>query len=145
MWYKVFRVEKYTGFDIFLPWAFCCAHGPLRLPPAVGAPTLLHPSAVHVNRGLARESQPGGRDVPGAQRELSQRYCWGPSLAVGWTARGKFCQSRFLFQRCPRCGGCRMQQPELKGSGHLPSAQALPEDLTAISGCRKMYWRNHVR
>ncbi|XP_030825302.1 cryptic protein-like [Camarhynchus parvulus] len=38
-----------------------------------------------------------------------------------------------------------MQQPEVEGSGRLPSAQALPEDLTAISGCRKMYWGNHVR
>ncbi|XP_005522792.1 PREDICTED: cryptic protein-like [Pseudopodoces humilis] len=38
-----------------------------------------------------------------------------------------------------------MQQPEVKGSAHLPSAQALPEDLTAASGCRKMYWGNQVR
>lgn len=59
-WYKVFCLEKYAGPEIFQPWAFGCAHGLLSLPPAVGVPTLLHPSAVHVNRGLARESQPRG-------------------------------------------------------------------------------------
>ncbi|XP_010402048.2 cryptic protein-like [Corvus cornix cornix] len=38
-----------------------------------------------------------------------------------------------------------MQQPAVKGSGHLPSARALLDDLTAIPGCRKMYWGNHIR
>ncbi|XP_063279044.1 cryptic protein-like [Prinia subflava] len=38
-----------------------------------------------------------------------------------------------------------MLQPGVKGSGHIPAAQALPEDLTAISGCKKMYWGNHLR
>lgn len=35
-----------------------CGHGPLSVPPAVGAHSLLHPSAAHVNRGQARESHP---------------------------------------------------------------------------------------
>lgn len=43
-----------------------CGHGPLNLPPAVGAPTLLHPSAVHVNRGQAKETQLGEM-VPACQ------------------------------------------------------------------------------
>ncbi|XP_071437269.1 cryptic protein-like [Pithys albifrons albifrons] len=38
-----------------------------------------------------------------------------------------------------------MQQPAVRGSGHLPTAEALLEDLTDISGCRRMYWGNHVR
>ncbi|XP_023800800.1 cryptic protein-like [Cyanistes caeruleus] len=38
-----------------------------------------------------------------------------------------------------------MQQRQVQGSAHLPSAQALPEHLTATPGCRKMYWANQVR
>ncbi|XP_053910563.1 cryptic protein isoform X1 [Cuculus canorus] len=37
-----------------------------------------------------------------------------------------------------------MQQSSVRGFGP-PSVQAFLEDLTGVSGCRKMYWGNHVR
>ncbi|XP_013223834.2 cryptic protein [Columba livia] len=38
-----------------------------------------------------------------------------------------------------------MQQPSVRGSAPLPSAQAFLDDLTGISGCRRMCSGNHVR
>jgi len=133
--FRIYWLELFSG------------HDPLNLPSAVSNPTLLHPLAAHVNQGRDRESQP----VPplpswssvGAQQETQPGTM---SFLHCCELDRKRKLSSVNFSAClGTVYGARTTARSSLQWGTLDFCSSFPEGIHSISGCRKMFWRKHVR